>query len=92
MGVHFFCEWVAAVVGKHDDDTGTTTTSTNAEVVPTSSSRGATPSFKKRQKTNSSSATGVDNSTLPLGSLSLHNYSAGSIRTFRSMERANVGQ
>jgi solute carrier family 6 GABA transporter-like protein 1 len=92
LGEHFFREWVAAVVGKQDDDTGTTTTSTNAEVVPTSSSRGATPSFKKRQKTNSSSATGVDNSTLPLGSLSLHNYSAGSIRTFRSMEKANVGQ
>jgi solute carrier family 6 GABA transporter-like protein 1 len=95
LGVHFFREWVAAVVGEQDDTTGTTTTtSTNAEVIPTSSSRGATPSSKKRQKTISSSATitGVDNSTLPLGSLSLHNYSAGSIRTFRSMENANVGQ
>jgi len=89
LGVHFFREWVAAVVGKRDDAGTTTTTAAGAEVVPTG--RGATPSSKKRQKTNSS-AFGVDNSTLPLGSLSLHNYSAGSIRTFRSMEKANVGQ
>ena len=40
----------------------------------------------KRQK----KAVVVDES-LPLGSLSLHNFASGSIHTFRSMERANVG-
>ena len=39
---------------------------------------------KKRQKT-------VVSESLPLGSLSLHNFAAGSIQTFRSMEKANVG-
>lgn len=40
---------------------------------------------KKKQKTSA-----VDES-LTLGSLSLHNFAAGSILTFRSMEKANVG-
>ncbi|KAL7537251.1 hypothetical protein ACHAXR_010983 [Thalassiosira sp. AJA248-18] len=41
-------------------------------------------SSKKRKIT-------IVNESLPLGSLSLHNFAAGSIHTFRSMERANVG-
>ena len=31
------------------------------------------------------------NDSLPLGSLSLHNFANGAVHTFRSMERANVG-
>jgi len=45
---------------------------------------------KKRKISISAKTTAIDES-LPLGSLSLHNFAAGSIHTFRSMEKANVG-
>jgi len=45
---------------------------------------------KKKKKSKKKQKASVDES-LPLGSLSLHNYAAGSTLTFRSMEKANVG-
>ena len=48
------------------------------------------PKKKTKKRKLSAKTTAVDES-LPLGSLSLHNFSTGSIHTFRSMEKANVG-
>jgi hypothetical protein len=81
MGVRFFREWVAAVVGRDAAAGG------GSEGVGGGGGR----SSKKRRKNVAAAAVAVNDST-PLGSLSLHNFSAGSVRTFRSMERANVGR
>ncbi|KAL3826507.1 hypothetical protein ACHAXA_004344 [Cyclostephanos tholiformis] len=97
MGVRFFREWTSAVVGR------SVMVGWEGEVVRDAGRGGGgvavvddsllprTPS-KKRQKIASSTANVDDDATIPLGSLSLHNFSAGSIRTFRSMEKANVGR
>lgn len=71
MGVHFFREWVIAVVG---------------EEAAASAKRGGKSNSKKRQK-----KVKAANEALPLGSLSLHNFAAGSVQTFGAMEKANVG-
>jgi len=79
MGVHFFREWVSAAIG-HDAATAAITAKKDGKDRQRSSS-------KKRQKKKRS----MTNESLPLGSLSLHNFAAGSILTFGAMERANVG-
>ncbi|KAL7543048.1 hypothetical protein ACHAWF_007312, partial [Thalassiosira exigua] len=52
-----------------------------------SAAEGEGSESKKRKQTEAVRA----DESLPLGALSLHNYSNGSVRTFRSMARANVG-
>jgi solute carrier family 6 GABA transporter-like protein 1 len=89
MGVRFFREWAAAVVGRDVaagwDAAATVSSGGGGGGV------GGGRSSKKRQKSTAAAAVGIDDSA-PLGSLSLHNFSNGAIRTFRSMERANVGR
>ena len=102
MGARFFREWTSAVVGRSvvagwertaggsvggvgGDAGGGTGAVVVVDVPPRASS-------KKRQKTATTNAIVDDDATTPLGSLSLHNFSAGSMRTFRSMEKANVGR
>eukprot|EP00581_Thalassiosira_minuscula_P017187 CAMPEP_0183721930 /NCGR_PEP_ID=MMETSP0737-20130205/14041_1 /TAXON_ID=385413 /ORGANISM="Thalassiosira miniscula, Strain CCMP1093" /LENGTH=531 /DNA_ID=CAMNT_0025951999 /DNA_START=40 /DNA_END=1635 /DNA_ORIENTATION=- len=91
MGAHFFREWVAAITGMD-----ARAISSIAKMSSSSSER--VPRKKKRQKSSSSSSSSSTPSTaivvdesLPLGSLSLHNFAAGSTQTFRSMQKANVG-
>ena len=76
MGVHFFREWVFAVAGKE---------------VKTPTSNAIPRKKNKKRKISISAKTSAIDESLPLGALSLHNFSAGSIRTFRSMEKANIG-
>ncbi|KAL3792512.1 hypothetical protein HJC23_008434 [Cyclotella cryptica] len=84
LGVHSFREWVVAVIGPDAaHDVFRRSGGVDGEGLPS----------KKRQRLLSSSFYNNDDgeTVLPLGSLSLHNYSAASNRTFRSMEMANVG-
>jgi len=91
MGVRFFREWAAAVVGR-DVAAGWDAAAAAAAAPPGGGGdAGGGRSSKKRQKGAPAAAVGIDDSA-PLGSLSLHNFSNGAMRTFRSMERANVGR
>lgn len=95
MGVHFFREWVAAATGRAETRESALAARRRKKKRGGDGGSAATPGrSKKKQKTNggyaAATASAIDEE-LPLGSLSLHNFSAGSIRTFRSMERANVG-
>lgn len=46
---------------------------------------------RRNRKKKKRSKSGRSYGSLPLGSLSLHNFARGSVHTFRSMEKANVG-
>jgi hypothetical protein len=106
LGVQFFKEWVVAATGREDVDAfvkeGVVAVGTSASK---SGGNGGSKS-KKRQKTttvivddnednNGRSSKSIDLSLISppqlLGALSLHNFSAGSTQTFRSMMQANVG-
>ncbi len=102
LGVHFFEEWVVAATGKEDvlesllllQEEGVVDCNNCGSSNGRSGSRP-----KKRQRAivvaddNTDSTNTIDPSLPPLllGALSLHNFSAGSTQTFRSMMQANVG-
>lgn len=82
LGVNFFREWVTAVAGEGggDDDGGSTKVSSKKRK-------------KKRDRKSRDRDSGGDaSSVLRLGTLSLHNLSLASTKTFRSMEKAGVGR
>lgn len=82
LGVHFFREWVAAITGHPATDIAT---------AGGDDARGRKKKKKQKSTTSDASTAGIAIDSLPLGSLSLHNFAAASIQTFRSMEKANVG-
>ena len=107
LGVHFFKEWVVVATGKEDvfesllfHEEGVLDNNCGS----TSNGKGGNSRPKKRQKamgvadnnkdSNGKNTNTIDPSSSPpllLGALSLHNFSAGSTQTFRSMMQANVG-
>eukprot|EP01082_Thalassiosira_pseudonana_P001240 g495.t1 g495 contig10:158408-159820(+) len=75
LGVHFFREWVVAVIGEE----------AAKQLLEKGEGSSIDPPNKKRRRNVG------EYCHLQLGSLSLHNLSLASIRTFKSMEMANVG-
>jgi hypothetical protein len=96
LGVQFFKEWLVAATGREDVDAIVNEGVAAGTSTSKSGGNGGSKS-KKRQKTtavvvgdNEDDLSSISPPQL-LGALSLHNFSAGSTQTFRSMMQANVG-